>query len=230
MNRDPEKHGHEVKRDLPGRWNNMQFEERVGHDRYSHQSADHAVQAELTEGRSELAVHRLQQDKIEFPSPNQFREIRQIGIKERLKNLADDLVGTNKQDHVPLRPVAQRGDLIENHLNEHQLPDEPEQFDDDPEQKVQLEVHLPDERIPQHHEINFPVLTGREGEGIHQGKGRSKNAKVQTNRPRALIGPHNRAGLRRVRYLSRPGAYNDAETTTNTRVRERARVGQSIIA
>jgi hypothetical protein len=61
-----------------------------------------------------------------------------------LKNLADDLVGSDKQDHLPLRPIPDPFHLAENDLDKNELPNKPKCFNDHPEDEVQLEAHLAD--------------------------------------------------------------------------------------
>jgi hypothetical protein len=105
-----------------------------------------------------LAIHRLEKDEIEFPGSDEFREVDEVGEEEALENLADNLMGPDKQDHLPLCPVADLNDMTENNLDKDKLTDEPERFNDHPEKKVQLEVHLPDEGVPEHHEIDGIVF------------------------------------------------------------------------
>jgi glutamate decarboxylase len=40
-----------------------------------------------------------------------------------------------------------------------ELPDEPQRFNQQPQDEIQLKIHLPDERITQHYPVDFEVLT-----------------------------------------------------------------------
>ena len=105
-----------------------------------------------------LAVHRLQKDEIEFPGPDKFGQIDQVGIEESLKDLADDLMRSNEQYHLPFRPVADLVYLTENHFDKDELAHKPKRLHDHPEKKIQLEIHLPNKGVTQHHQINGPVF------------------------------------------------------------------------
>ena len=101
-----------------------------------------------------LAIHRLQKDEVEFPGPNEFRQIDKVGKKEPLKDLADNLMGANQEDHLPLRPVANLVDVTEYHLDKDQLADKPKRFHDHPQEKIQLEIHLPNQGVAEHDRVD----------------------------------------------------------------------------
>ena len=105
-----------------------------------------------------MAIHRLEKDEIEFPGSDEFGEVDEIGEEETLENLADNLMGPHQQNHLPLRPVADLAYLTENDLDKDQLPDKPERFNDHPEEKIQLEIHLPDEGIAEHDAVYGEVF------------------------------------------------------------------------
>ena len=115
----------------------------------------------MPERGRKLPVYRLQQDEIEFPGSNEFRQIDQIDIKESLKDLADDLVGSNEQDHLPLGPIADLVDVTENDVNKNQLTHEPKCLNHQPQEEVELKVHVPDDGIAQHYGIYRPVFPQR---------------------------------------------------------------------
>ncbi len=100
----------------------------------------------------------MQQDEIKLPGSNEFGQVDQIDIEESLKDLADDLMGSDEQNHLPLGPVADLVHVTENHINKNQLTHEPKRFNDHPQEKVQLETHIPNDGIAQHHRINSPVF------------------------------------------------------------------------
>src|SRR2546422_66932 len=66
-------------------------------------------------------------------------------------------MGSDEQYHLPLRPVADAIYLPENDAKEKNLAQKPEHLDDEPEDKIRLETHLPDERVAQHDRINFEI-------------------------------------------------------------------------
>ena len=128
MNSYAEKHCHQVKGYLAWARNNVQPVQRVGDDGDADQCVDYTVEAELPDGGGKLAIYRLEKDKVEFPGSNEFGKVDEVGEEEALENLADNLMGSDEQNHLPLCPVADLAHLTENDLDKDQLPDEPERL------------------------------------------------------------------------------------------------------
>jgi hypothetical protein len=133
--------------------------QRKDHNCYSDQRVNQAVEAELTGRAGKLRIDRLQQNEIEFAGADQLGQIHQIHIEECLEKLADDLMGSDKQNHLPFCPITYRADLAVNYLDKHQLSDKPERFNDEPQRKIQLEIHLPDQGVAEHDPVDRPVFS-----------------------------------------------------------------------
>ncbi len=86
----------------------------------------------MPEGGRKLSIYRLQKDEIKFPGPNQLGQIDQIDVEEALKDLADDLVRSDEQNHLPLGPIADLVHVTENYVDKDQLADEPKRLNNQP--------------------------------------------------------------------------------------------------
>src|SRR3954471_16729860 len=84
---------------------------------------DDAVELELFARYRELAVDRQHQEGVEFSGAHKFRDIGDVDEKERLKDLPDNLMGADEQNHFPFRPVADPVDVGEDDAEEHNLSD-----------------------------------------------------------------------------------------------------------
>ena len=146
---------HDVEQDLRRRGDDGELPEREKNDACTDKRVDHIVHAELLERDDELRVDRQQEHEVHPAGPDEFRKICQIHVEEGLKELADQLVCSNEQDDLPFRPSADHSHVGEDHLDEDDLAQEPEHLHEHPEQKVEFETHLADERVPEHHPIDF---------------------------------------------------------------------------
>ena len=131
--------------------------ERKDDDDGADERVDDAVETELFGGDGELAVERQDEQRIEFPGADQLGNVRHVHEKECLKELRDDLVRADEQDHFPFRPVADPVDLPEDDAEEHDLAAEPEHLHHHPEEEIRLETQLADERVAQHDRVDFEV-------------------------------------------------------------------------
>ena len=131
--------------------------ERVSDDQNSNERIHQAVDAETTDRGGKLSVDWLEQNKIEFAGPNELGEVHQVGKEKCIKDLADDLVRSDQQNHIPFRPITDGIYLTINDLDKYELPCEPECFDQHPQQEVKLKVHLPDQGVAQHYSVNAQV-------------------------------------------------------------------------
>jgi hypothetical protein len=112
----------------------------------------------LSDRDGKLAVHRLEQDEIKFSCSNELGEIDEVRVEESLEDLTNNLVRSDEQNHLPLCPVADPIDLTEDDLDKNELSNKPKRFHDHPEKKIQFEIHLPDEGVAQHHEVDGAVF------------------------------------------------------------------------
>ena len=131
--------------------------ERIADDQNSNERIHQAVDAETTDRGGKLSVDWLEQNKIEFAGPNELGEVHQVGKEKCIKDLADDLVRSHQQYHIPFRPITDGVYLTINDLDEDELPSEPECFDQHPQQEVKLKVQLPDQGVAQHYSVNAQV-------------------------------------------------------------------------
>src|SRR5258707_10427612 len=125
------------------------------------QSVDNAVEPELFRGNRELAVDWQHQNGIQFSHPHELGDICEVHKKESLEKLCDDLVRPDQQHDLPFHPVADVIDISKNDAEKNDLPAEPKNLDDHPQQKVRLETQIPDERVAQHDGIDFDVTAHR---------------------------------------------------------------------
>ena len=62
---------------------------------------DEVIQPELARGHGKLSIERQQEHQIETARADQFRQVGDVHVTERLKNLADNLMGADQQHHFP---------------------------------------------------------------------------------------------------------------------------------
>ena len=108
-------------------------------------------------GDGELAVDRQDQSGVQFSRAHQLRNVCDVHEKERLEQLRDDLVRADEQHHFPFRPVTDAIHAAEDDAEKNDLPAEPQDFDDHPQEEIRLETHLANERVAQHDGVDFDV-------------------------------------------------------------------------
>ncbi len=116
-----------VERDLRRRGNHRQFDQRGNDKSHANQRVDQIVESELLGGDRELRVDGLQQHEVEPPGPDEFGQVGEIGVEERLKDLGDQLMRSDQQDNLPFCPVSDPVNITKDDLDEDDLPDEPKQ-------------------------------------------------------------------------------------------------------
>ena len=118
---------------------------------------DEIIESELFGGYGELRIDRLKQEEVEPAGADEFGQIGQVGVKERLKDLGDELMRSDEQDDLPFCPISDPVHVAKDHFKENDLPDEPKQLDSHPKQEVRLEGHFADHRVAKHDGIDFSV-------------------------------------------------------------------------
>ncbi len=78
-----------------------------------------------------------------------------------MEELRDELVSADQGDDVPAGPVSNGAGMAEEGVDEEDLPTEPEEFDEGPEEEVGLKVHLPDEGVAKQQKVDLEVASER---------------------------------------------------------------------
>ena len=144
---------------LRGGWKNVQLLCRISHDGQAGGSVHKTAEIDLSEGNQKSRVYRKQQHEIELPGADEFGKLRAIDQKKRLENLLNKMAGTNQHDDLPFRPVGDPVGVQINHADESELQRKPKQLNKNPEKKVGLETHFPDDRISPERAIDFCVMS-----------------------------------------------------------------------
>src|SRR4029077_21141225 len=116
---------------------------------------------ELFRGDCKLAVDRQHEQRVQPSGAYQLWNVCNVHEKERLEKLRDHLVGADQQHHLPFCPVTNSIHIAEDDAKKNDLPAEPKNFDDHPQEEIRLETQLPDERVAQHDGVNFDIAAHR---------------------------------------------------------------------
>lgn len=84
----------------------------------------------------------FKKNEVERAQANQFREFDQARHKKSGKDLLDELVGGDEDDHLLLVPTCDAVDVVIDHTDEGELEDEPRELDDDPSEKISAEAEF----------------------------------------------------------------------------------------
>lgn len=78
----------------------------------------------------------LEEGKIEFSVANGFREFDEARHKKGGKDLLNELVGGDEDNHLGPTPAGDGIDVLINHIDKGELQNKPGQLHDDPKEKV----------------------------------------------------------------------------------------------
>lgn len=81
-----------------------------------------------------------------------------IDEEEGLEDLLDELAGSDEEDDLVAGPAGDAFCMEVEDVDEAELECEPGEFDDDPEQEIDLERHFPDEGVADEHGIDAQHL------------------------------------------------------------------------
>src|SRR5204862_3439239 len=100
---------------------------------------------------------------IEPSGANQFRELHQVRKKKSGEKLLDEITCADLQDDLPFGPITDVVGVTVDDRDKSQLQREPEQFDNDPEHEVCLELHLADHGVAPERAVNSKVAVKGRG-------------------------------------------------------------------
>ena len=136
MDQDAATDSHSVEEDLGYGRHDRQLPKGEGHKSGTHKRIDDVIHPELFQRNDELGIHRKQEHEIHPPRSDKFRQIRQIHVEKGLKKLSDQLMGSDQENHLPLRPSADAAHIRKDHLDKNDLPQKPKDLHKHPEKKV----------------------------------------------------------------------------------------------
>jgi hypothetical protein len=152
--------------DLGEGWKELEFVAGISHDCDSARAIDEAAQINLAEGNEKARVDGKQEHKIQFACADVFGKLGQIGQEKRGEKLLDELAGADEENDLPFRPCADMVCMAIDDGDECELEGKPEQFHDDPEEKIRFELHLPDDGVFPKRAINRSVLRNGKVPGL----------------------------------------------------------------
>ena len=84
----------------------------------------------------ELRWSGFEEDKVEFSIANRFGEFHQSGHEKGGKDLLDELICRDENDHLGTTPAGDRVDVVIDNVDEGKLERKPGKLDDDPDKEV----------------------------------------------------------------------------------------------
>ena len=78
----------------------------------------------------------FEQNKVEFSVANRFGKFHQAGHEKGGKDLLDELICRDENDHLGAAPPCDGVDVVINNVDEGKLEHKPGKFDDDPDKEV----------------------------------------------------------------------------------------------
>ena len=114
----------------------------VAHDRQREGRVDECAEIHLAQRDDKAGVNRQEQKEIEFAGADEFGKVGAVDEEEGLGKLLDEGARADEHDDLPFGPRADVIGVEVKDADEAELEAEPEEFDDDPKQKVALENHF----------------------------------------------------------------------------------------
>jgi hypothetical protein len=114
----------------------VKFLQCISHHEGGDEGVRHRPDFEVGGADQELGWSGFEQNKVEFAVANRFGKFHQAGHEKGGKDLLDELICSDENDHLGATPSCDGVDVVIDNVDEGKLERKPGKFDDDPDKEV----------------------------------------------------------------------------------------------